>query len=117
MRAMNYGKVEEPSSSRSRYPSTARNAAISAILTVTSSKSDRAPTLLMVNVRPGRDADLDACRTLLRASLLARTIQHRSAAVSREAEFARYGVWLEHILGRRGRRDGLETVGPVCIAR
>src|SRR6202521_4921892 len=59
---MNYGKVEEPSSSRSRYPSTARYAATSAILTATSSKSDRAPTSPTVNARlnarPGRDADL-----------------------------------------------------------
>src|SRR5580692_8781570 len=41
---MNYGKVEEPSSSRRQYPSTARYAATSAILTAISSKSDRAPT-------------------------------------------------------------------------
>src|SRR5580693_8606503 len=41
---MNYGKVEEPSSSRSRRKSTARFAATSAILTVTLSRSDRAPT-------------------------------------------------------------------------
>src|SRR5271169_1353935 len=54
---MNYGKVEEPSSSRSRYPSTARYAATSAILTAISSKSDRAPTSRTVNARPGRDAD------------------------------------------------------------
>src|ERR1700722_7263082 len=42
MRAMNYGKAGEPSSSRNRYKSTARYAATSAILTATSSKSDRA---------------------------------------------------------------------------
>src|SRR3984957_4540267 len=39
---MNYGKVEGPSSSRRRYPSTTRFAATSAILTVTLSRSDRA---------------------------------------------------------------------------
>src|SRR5450755_3382079 len=46
---MNYGKVEEASSSRNRYPSTARYAAISAILTVILSKSDRAPSSRTVN--------------------------------------------------------------------
>src|SRR5271169_6662386 len=49
---MNYGKVEEPSSSRSRYPSTARYDATSAILTAILSKSDRAPTSRTVNARP-----------------------------------------------------------------
>jgi predicted enzyme related to lactoylglutathione lyase len=43
-RAMNYGKVEERSSSRSRSPSTARRAATSAILTHILLRSDRAPT-------------------------------------------------------------------------
>src|ERR1700691_63221 len=66
MRAMNCGKVEEPSSSQSRYPSTARYAAISAILTAILSKSDRAPTSRTVNARPGRDADLNACGTALK---------------------------------------------------
>jgi hypothetical protein len=42
--ATNYEKVEELSSSRNPYPSTARSVATSVILTVTSSKSDRAPT-------------------------------------------------------------------------
>src|ERR1700691_2225884 len=42
-RAINYGKVEDADSSRSQYPSTARFAATSAILTVPLSKSDRAP--------------------------------------------------------------------------
>jgi catechol 2,3-dioxygenase-like lactoylglutathione lyase family enzyme len=41
-RAMTYGKVEEPSSSRNRLTSTARFAATSAILTVTLSKSGKA---------------------------------------------------------------------------
>ena len=41
------------SSSRRRYPSTARYAATSAILTATSSKSDRAPTSPTVDARPG----------------------------------------------------------------
>jgi len=41
---MNYGKVEERSSSRSRSPSTARRAATSAILTDILSRSDRAQT-------------------------------------------------------------------------
>src|ERR1700722_20546611 len=40
---MNYGKVEERSSSRVHSPRTARYAATSGILTVTLSKSDRAP--------------------------------------------------------------------------
>src|SRR5271157_4863505 len=43
-RAMSYGKVKEPSSLRSRRKSTARFAATSAILTVTFSRSHRAPT-------------------------------------------------------------------------
>jgi hypothetical protein len=38
----NCGRVEEPSSSPNQYPSTARSAATSAILTATSSKSDKA---------------------------------------------------------------------------
>src|SRR5580692_9740298 len=40
---MNCGRAEALSSSRRRFPSTARFAVTSAILTVTSSKSDRAP--------------------------------------------------------------------------
>src|SRR5690349_24628894 len=39
---MNYGEVEEPSSSRSRRRNTARRAAISGILTATLSRSDKA---------------------------------------------------------------------------
>ena len=58
--AMNCGKVEEPSSSRSRYPSTARFAATSAILTVILSRSDRAPTSNTVNARRGQGR-LDSC--------------------------------------------------------
>src|SRR5271165_4458038 len=94
---MTYGKVEEPSSSRSRSPSTARYAATSAILTVTSSKSDRALTSRTVNVvrlTLGRDGcgfkrlRNSAQSQPIGASLLERTTQHRSAAVSREAEFA-----------------------------
>jgi predicted enzyme related to lactoylglutathione lyase len=54
-----------------------------------SSRSDRAPIRRTVDARPGREAELNACGTPLRASLLARTIQHRSAVVSREAKFAR----------------------------
>jgi len=42
-RAMNCGRAGELSSSRGRFPSMARFAATSAILTVTSSKLDRAP--------------------------------------------------------------------------
>src|SRR6516162_6970846 len=57
---MNYGKVEEPNSSRNRYPSTARRAATSVILTVTLSRSDRAPNSRTVNARPGWAADLNA---------------------------------------------------------
>src|SRR5208282_1341169 len=56
---MNCGKVAEPSSSRSRSPNTARRAAISAILTVTLSKSGRAPSSSTVNAGPGWDADLN----------------------------------------------------------
>ena len=47
--AMNCGKAEEPSSLRSRSPSTARRVATSAILTDILSKSDRAPTSRTVN--------------------------------------------------------------------
>src|ERR1700730_3369603 len=54
---MNYGKVEEPSSSRSQYLSTARFAATSAILTATLSRSDRALPSPTVNTRAGWDAD------------------------------------------------------------
>src|SRR3984885_10962259 len=50
---MNYGKVEEPSSSRSRRKSTARFAATSAILTVILSRSEREPSSSTVRVRPG----------------------------------------------------------------
>src|ERR1700730_10032944 len=50
---MNYGKVEERSSSRSRFPSTARRAATSAILTDILSRSDRAPTSRTAEARPG----------------------------------------------------------------
>src|SRR3984885_15513193 len=57
---MSYGKVEEPSSSRSRSKSMARFAATSAILTVTLSRSDRAPASRKANSRPGLDADLSA---------------------------------------------------------
>src|SRR5580698_2760291 len=51
---MNYGKVEERSSSRSRSPNTARRAATSAILTDILSKSDRAPTSRTADARPGK---------------------------------------------------------------
>src|SRR5271170_8347816 len=51
---MNYGRVEEQSSSRSRSPSTARRAATSAILTDILSRSDRAPTSRTVDARPGK---------------------------------------------------------------
>src|SRR5271166_6961196 len=64
---MNCGKVEEPSSSRSQYPSTARFAATSAILTVILSKSDRAPTSSTVSARPGWDSDLNDCGCSLEA--------------------------------------------------
>src|SRR6202521_948536 len=51
---MNYGEVEEPSSSRSRRTSTARRAATSATLTVILSRSDRASrTSCTVNARRG----------------------------------------------------------------
>ena len=51
---MNYGKVEERSSSRSRSPSTARRAATSAILTDILSRSDRALTSRTVDSQPGK---------------------------------------------------------------
>src|ERR1700732_2528596 len=57
MHATNCGKVEEPSSSRNRSPSTARFAATSAFLTVTLSRSDRAPLSSTVNAWRGGDAD------------------------------------------------------------
>src|ERR1700691_464007 len=53
---MNCGKAEEPSSSRRQYPSTARFAATSAILTATLSRSDRAPPSSTVNAWRGWDA-------------------------------------------------------------
>ena len=49
-----YGRVEERSSSRRQSPSTARSAATSVILTVISSRSDRAPTRRTVDARPGK---------------------------------------------------------------
>src|SRR5580658_5784585 len=58
---MNCGKVEEPSSSPSQYPSTARFAATSAILTVILSRSDRAPSSSTVSARPGWDSHLNGC--------------------------------------------------------
>src|SRR5438105_1555297 len=51
---MNYGKVEERSSSRSRSPNTARRAATSAILTDILSRSDRAPNSRTADARPGK---------------------------------------------------------------
>src|SRR5271169_3007726 len=50
---MNYGKVEEPSSSPSRSPSMARRAATFAILTVTLSRLDRAPLSSTVDAPGG----------------------------------------------------------------
>src|SRR5579883_2629270 len=50
---MNHGKVEEPNSSRNRFRSTERSAAISAILMATSSRWDRAPISPTVSVSPG----------------------------------------------------------------
>src|ERR1700733_6005338 len=67
MRAMNCGKVEELSSSRSQYPSTARFAATSAILTVILSRSDRAPSSSTVSARPGWESDSNGCGCSLEA--------------------------------------------------
>jgi predicted enzyme related to lactoylglutathione lyase len=50
--AMSYGKVEEPSSSRSRWPNTARSAATSAILTATSLRLVKAQILRTVDAWP-----------------------------------------------------------------
>src|ERR1700685_1950312 len=49
---MNYGKAEEPSSSPSRLPSTARFAVTSAILPVISSRSDKAPSVTVAVPMP-----------------------------------------------------------------
>ena len=59
--------VGGPSSSRSRRKNTARFAATSAILTVTLSRSDTAPTSCKADARPGWNADLgaDRCRSKL----------------------------------------------------
>src|ERR1700722_7175652 len=57
---MNYGKVEERSSSRRRSLSTARFAATSAIPTAISSRSARAQTSHTVDARPGWEADFKA---------------------------------------------------------
>src|ERR1700751_1708050 len=89
---MNYGKVEEPSSSRNRYPSTARYAATSAILTVTLSRSDKARMLPTVNARPGYAgrvmglAQLEAVvRSLLAAAcVVLRRISTRSTMIEQE---------------------------------
>jgi len=62
---MNYGRVEEPSSSRNRLPSTARFDATSAILTVILSRSDRAPISRTVNARPAGSADFRRGRALV----------------------------------------------------
>src|ERR1700722_15668352 len=64
---MSCGKVEEPSSSRRLYQNTARFAAISAILTVTLSRSDRAPISSTVSARPGWHSDLNGCGFSLEA--------------------------------------------------
>src|SRR6202451_2741832 len=64
---MNCGKVEEPNSSRSQYPSTARFAATSAILTAILSRSDRAPSSSTVSARPGWGSDLNGCGCSLEA--------------------------------------------------
>src|SRR5580704_4195307 len=61
MRVMNYGKAEEPNSSRSQYLSTARYAATSAILMATLSRSDRALPSPTVNAWAGWDADFSSC--------------------------------------------------------
>src|SRR5665213_3183500 len=50
---MSYGRAEERSSSRRQSPSTARSAATSVILTVISSRSDRAPIRRTVDARLG----------------------------------------------------------------
>src|ERR1700722_15354254 len=67
---MNYGKVEERSSSRSRSPSTARRAATSAILTDILSRSDRAPTSRTAEARPRWEAGTSPNPTPLEKELL-----------------------------------------------
>src|SRR5580704_7771514 len=64
---MNYGKVEERTSSPRRSPSTARFAATSAILTVILSRSDRAPSSSTVSARSGWVSDLNGCGCSLEA--------------------------------------------------
>src|SRR5579863_2506073 len=73
---MNCGKVEEPSSSRLRFPSTARSAATSATLTATLSRSDRAPISSTVSARPGWDSDLCGCGCCLWAFRAAESSQY-----------------------------------------
>src|ERR1700675_1017505 len=79
---MNCGKIEGPSSSRRQYPSTARFAATSAILTVILSRSDRAPSSSTVSARPKWDSDLNGCGCSLEA--------FRAAALSQYFGLDRY---------------------------
>src|ERR1700730_18196754 len=117
---MNYGKVEEPSSSRRRYPSTARYAATSAILTAISSRSDRAPISPTVNARPGWDADLDACGTSLGAACWRERHNTARPQLTEKANLTKVNCTIRGMVRAHprseGARDGLETVGPVCAA-
>src|ERR1700751_2048298 len=103
---MNYGKAGEPSSSPNPCPSTARYAATSAILMVTLLKSDRAPTSCTVDPVPEGPRILKPCGTPLS------TTHGREPAGGRpwlaEQSDLRRTRRFEQILGRRGRRDGLE---------
>src|SRR6516165_8950922 len=114
---MNYGKVEEPNSSRNRYPSTARRAATSAILTVTLSRSDRAPNSRTVNARPGWDADLNAGAQ--RSPILARVGPFASPSPERLARLWRKIALLGSLL-RMGRytaneRNAFVNTGRVIV--
>src|SRR4051794_449406 len=76
---MNYGKVGEPSSSRSRCLSTERRAATSATLTVILSRSDRALNSNSVKARPERERDNHPPRLLREPELFRQTVMGSEA--------------------------------------
>src|ERR1019366_444137 len=94
---MNYGKVEERSSSRSRSPNTARFVATSAIPTVTLLRWDRAPTSRTADARPGKSILI--VRTLRTAMLVTRD-SYAPAPESR-------GLGMH--LDRHGKLDGIQS--------
>src|ERR1700722_5093924 len=85
MRAMNCGKVEELSSSRSQYPSTARFAATSAIPTVILSRSDRAPNLPTVSshsLRRRKEYQMDGTNGLKEATRVTAPVASNTLSVN-----------------------------------